>query len=114
MSNKSDRQTHTQYSLKHEKESTCDKDENKSQVEDPSLSCHHNPAIAEEFIPPRENLPLPLDGLSLERRLHWCRTASADLTVFTLLYALSFSYVHVLCREPAVLSREKVQLSLQG
>lgn len=88
------------YSLKCEKESACDEDENESQVEDPGLSCHHNPAIAVEFIPPRENLPLPLDRLPLVRRLHWRRAASADLTVFELSCVLGFCELHVLCSNP--------------
>lgn len=87
----------SKYLLKHEKESTCDEDENESQVEDPRLSCHHNPAIAVEFIPPRENLPLPLDRLPLARRLHWRRAASADPSVFALSFFLGFTKLHVLC-----------------
>lgn len=46
--------------LKGKEESACDQNKDHSEVEDSSLSGHHNPAIAVELVPAWKNLPFSL------------------------------------------------------
>ncbi len=68
---------------------TGDQDEHESQVEDPGLPSHHDPPIAEKFVPSRKNLPFSLGSclLFLMGRLHGrLRAVCADLTVFAVFH----------------------------
>ncbi len=47
------------YLLKGKEEATGHQNENRGKIEDPSLLCHHDPAVAVKLISARKNLPLP-------------------------------------------------------
>lgn len=75
------------HSLEGEEEAGGEQDEAEGQVEDPRLSRHHEPPVAVEPVPPREQLPLPAGApgpLAGPTRL--CPRAAvrgADLVVLT-------------------------------